>query len=92
MIRQVLGAVSEYERSMIALRLRAGRRRKAERGGFAYGSPHYGTRADGGELVPDEREAAAVARVRQLHDEGRSLREIAAVLTAEGHLPKRSER
>ena len=31
MIRQVLGAVAEYERSMIALRLRSGRARKAQR-------------------------------------------------------------
>jgi DNA invertase Pin-like site-specific DNA recombinase len=35
LIRQILGAVAEYERSMIALRLRAGRRRKAEQGGYA---------------------------------------------------------
>jgi DNA invertase Pin-like site-specific DNA recombinase len=39
MIRQVLGAVAEYERSMIALRLRSGRARKAQAGGFAYGAP-----------------------------------------------------
>ncbi len=32
LIRQVLGAVAEYERSLIRLRLRNGRRRKAERG------------------------------------------------------------
>src|SRR5262249_30714080 len=34
MIRQVLGAVAEYERSMIALRLRSGRARKAQGGGL----------------------------------------------------------
>lgn len=45
MIRQVLGAVAEYEWSMIALRLRAGRRAKHLRGGYAYGAPRYGTRA-----------------------------------------------
>jgi DNA invertase Pin-like site-specific DNA recombinase len=32
LIRQVLGAVNEYERSMISLRLRAGRLRKAQNG------------------------------------------------------------
>jgi hypothetical protein len=36
---------------MVALRLRSGRRRKAERGGFASGSPQYGTRAEAGDLV-----------------------------------------
>src|SRR5437762_2753389 len=56
LIRQVLGAVSEYERGMIALRLRSGRRRKAEQGGFAYGAPSYGYRSERGVVVaePDE--------------------------------------
>lgn len=92
LIRQVLGAVSEYERSMVALRLRAGRKRKAERGGFAYGSPSYGQRAEAGALVDDEREAAALARIRELHAGGVSLRGMATALTAEGHRPKRSDR
>jgi DNA invertase Pin-like site-specific DNA recombinase len=91
MIRQILGAVAEYERSMIRLRLVAGRRRKAERGGYAYGSPHYGVRAEGGALVADPEETAAVARILELRDQGRSLREIAAVLTSEGYRPKRSK-
>jgi DNA invertase Pin-like site-specific DNA recombinase len=92
LIRQVLGAVSEYERSMISLRLRTGRRRKAEKGGFAYGSPHYGYRAEGKQLVADEDEQAALARIRELRGDGRSLREIAGVLEAEGFRPKRSQR
>jgi DNA invertase Pin-like site-specific DNA recombinase len=90
LIRQVLGAVSEYERSMISVRLRNGRRRKAERGGFAYGSPSYGHRAEHRELVPDAREQAALDRIRALHGEGASLRTIAAVLAEEGHRPRRS--
>ncbi len=92
MIRQVLGAVSEFERAMIRLRLRNGRRAKAERGGFAYGSPPLGYRAEGRELVPDEDEQRAVARIRELHGEGLSLREIAATLDAEGVRPKRAAR
>lgn len=92
LIRQVLGAVSQYERSMIRLRLAAGRRRKHERGGFAYGSPAYGTRAANGELVRDDQENAAIACIRRLHRQGKSLREIAEVLTAEGHKPRRSDR
>ena len=39
LIRQILGAVSEYERSMIDLRLRSGRRHKKERGGYARALP-----------------------------------------------------
>jgi DNA invertase Pin-like site-specific DNA recombinase len=92
LIRQVLGAVSEYERSMISLRLRSGRKRKAEKGGYAYGSPAFGSRAEDGELVTDDHEAAALARIRALReaDPNISLRAIAAVLTDEGYKPKRS--
>ena len=50
LIRQVLGAVSQYERSMIALRLRSGRRRNASQGGYAYGAPPFGFKAEDGEV------------------------------------------
>jgi DNA invertase Pin-like site-specific DNA recombinase len=89
LIRQVLGAVNEYERAMIALRLRSGRRKKHDNGGYAYGSPPYGWRAVGRELVEDPEEQAALARVRALRADGASYREIAALLTAEGYRPKR---
>lgn len=92
LIRQVLGAVSEFERGMIRLRLRNGRRAKAERGGYAYGGPPLGYRAEGRELVPDEDEQRAVARIGELHREGLSLREIGATLDAEGIRPKRAAR
>jgi len=91
LIRQVLGAVSEYERSMVALRLRSGRRRKADRGGYAYGSPHYGTRAENKALVADESEQVTLDRIRELHSEGASLRTIAETLTAEGYEPRTSK-
>jgi DNA invertase Pin-like site-specific DNA recombinase len=91
LIRQVLGAVSEYERSMVALRLRSGRRRKADRGGYAYGSPHYGTRAENKALVADDAEQATLDRIRELHSEGASLRTIAETLTAEGYAPRTSK-
>lgn len=92
MIRQILGAVSEYERAMISLRLRRGRARKAADGGYAYGAPAFGTRAEDGELVAEEREQAALARMRELRDGGASLRAIAATLDEEGHEPKRGGR
>ena len=60
LIRQVLGAVNEYERAMIVLRMKAGRRIKASRGGYAgFGSPAFGQRSIDKELVPDEAEQAA---------------------------------
>jgi DNA invertase Pin-like site-specific DNA recombinase len=90
LIRQVLGAVSAYEREMVVLRLRNGRRRKAERGGFAYGSPSFGARAEGGALVDDVNEQAAIRRAVELRADGLSLRAIAETLGAEGHRPKRA--
>lgn len=92
LIRQVLGAVAEYERAMIRLRMDAGRRRKAEKGGFAYGSPAFGYRAENRELAEDDAEQATLTRIRHLRTSGASLREMAATLTAEGYRPKRSDR
>jgi DNA invertase Pin-like site-specific DNA recombinase len=47
-LRRVLGAVNEYERSMISLRLRAGRLRKGQNGGYpgARSSSVIGPRTD----------------------------------------------
>ncbi len=71
---------------MIALRLRSGRRRKAEKGGYAYGSPPFGWRVERGELVADDAEAEALARIAELRSDGASLREIAlALITHEAH-------
>jgi DNA invertase Pin-like site-specific DNA recombinase len=93
LIQQILGAVAEYERSMIALRLRAGRRRKAESGGYAGdGSPPYGYEAVDGELRPVEAEQRAIGRIRELRSSGLSLRLIGDTLAAEGHSPKRGDR
>jgi len=91
-IRQVLGAVSEYERSMITLRLRSGRRRKADRGGYAFGAPRYGYRAEAKELAVHDDEQAAVARICALSAAGVSLRRMGTILIAEGHRPKRGTR
>lgn len=89
LIRQVLGAVAEYERSMIALRLRSGRKRKAKDGGYAYGAPPFGFRVEDGELVPDEGEQETLDRARQLQKGGSSIREIATTLNEEDRRTKR---
>jgi DNA invertase Pin-like site-specific DNA recombinase len=88
LIRQVLGAVNEYERGMIRLRLRRGQQRKAEKGGYAAGRPNYGYRAEGGELVPVPEEQAVIERVRRLRRAGRSYREISAELEGEDLRPR----
>lgn len=89
LIRQVLGAVSEYERAMIVVRLRSGRRAKAARGGYAYGAPPFGYRVEGRELVDDEDEQEALDLMAELHNRGCSLREIAEELNSEGVKTKR---
>ena len=90
LIRQVLGAVAEYERAMTALRLRAARDRKQARGEYAgFGSPALGTRSVGGQLVPDDDELQVIARIFALRAEGASLPQIVRVLTDEGLRPKR---
>lgn len=93
LIRQILGAVNEYERSMIALRMRGGRERKRAAGGYAGdGSPPLGFDAVDHELVPVDSEQRAIRRIRDLHAGGHSLRSIADALHAEGHRPKRGDR
>ena len=51
-----------------------------------------GVRVEGREFVPDDAELAAIARIRELHAGGASLREIIAALDAEGHATKRGGR
>ena len=55
-MRQVLGAIAEYERALIRSRMGAGKAAKLATGGYAGGRPPSGWRAEGKELVPDERE------------------------------------
>jgi DNA invertase Pin-like site-specific DNA recombinase len=92
LIRRVLGAVAQYVRDQTVARLRAGKRRKAEAGGFVGGQPAFGQRAENKALTVDEAEAATVARIRALRASGASLRAIAATLQAEGRPPKRGDR
>lgn len=88
LVRQVLGSISQYERSVIRGRMMAGKAAKVARNGYGGGRPPYGWRAEGGELVEDSTEQALIARVRALSAEGRSLRQIAAQLDSEGLKPR----
>jgi DNA invertase Pin-like site-specific DNA recombinase len=88
-VRQVLGAVAEYERATIVRRMKDGRALKAERGGFAYGEPAYGQRAQDRELAADSAEVQVITRMRQMQAEGLSLRAIARALNDEAVPPKR---
>lgn len=74
---------------MISLCLRSGRRRKAENGGYAFGAPGFGYRAEGRSLVPVAEEQATLERMRALRAEGATYETIARTLSAEGHKTKR---
>jgi DNA invertase Pin-like site-specific DNA recombinase len=88
LVRQVLGAIAQYERALIRSRMGAGKAAKRATGGYAGGRPPFGWRAEGKELVPDEREQEIIALARRLAGEGLSSRQVAARLEQGGHNPK----
>ena len=88
LIRQILGAVNDYERGMIRLRLRRGRERKAERGEYAGGRPAFGYAAMAGELVPAREEQEVIAEARKLRASGASIRAIGRELTRLGFVTR----
>jgi DNA invertase Pin-like site-specific DNA recombinase len=82
LIRQVLNAVAEYERSALVAKLRAARERKKRNGGHAVGCYRFGEHPD------RPHEAETLARLRELRrtDRGRkkaTLAELAATLNVE---------
>jgi DNA invertase Pin-like site-specific DNA recombinase len=92
LVRQVLGAIAEYERGLIRGRTMAGKAAKAARGGYTGGRPGYGTRAVGGALAVDDAEVDAITMIRDLRASGCSYREICAALDAAGLRPRRGIR
>jgi DNA invertase Pin-like site-specific DNA recombinase len=89
LIRQVLGAVNQYNRAVTRAKMEAGRRAAVEAGRRGAGAPPYGFKAEGGRLYPEPQEQAVMARIRALADEGASLNRIAVLLNNEGLLPRR---
>jgi DNA invertase Pin-like site-specific DNA recombinase len=79
LIRQILGAVSQFDKSMTVAKLRCARERKRRAEGKCEGRKSYAERAP---------EAVALAKKLArypVNGRKRSLREIAAALAAEGH-------
>jgi len=75
LVRQMMGAVAQYEKSQIVLKLRGARLRKKAKTGRCEGRKPYGY-YDG--------EAAAVARAKALRSEGLGFDRIAVRLNDEG--------
>jgi DNA invertase Pin-like site-specific DNA recombinase len=75
LVRQVLGAISQFEKASLVAKLRAARERKIAAGGRGSGRFAYVQK------VPE-----VVALVRELHGQRQSLRQISKTLAAHGHL------
>lgn len=88
LVRQILGAVSEYERAMVRLRMEAGKAVKRKAGGYAGGQPPFGYRSQDRELVRDEDEQQTLNRIRRWRREGKTYRDIADRLNYE-RIPSR---
>ena len=82
LIRQVLGAVAEYERDMIRLRMKAGLRRHLRAGGRHGHRAPYGWRWENKQLVPMQSERLIVRTIVGWHESGQSSRQIADGLNA----------
>jgi DNA invertase Pin-like site-specific DNA recombinase len=79
LVRQIFGAISEYEKAMIVLKLRGARQRMKARTGRCEGMKAFG------EARTEKR---AVSRILELRASGLTLDKIAEVLNAEGIKPK----
>jgi DNA invertase Pin-like site-specific DNA recombinase len=86
----IMGAVSQWEREAIGERTRDALRHKRSKG-ERVGNIEFGYRlsADQRPLEPDPTEQAALAGVRNLRRQGRTLRGIAAALNSRGHRTRR---
>lgn len=76
LIRQVIGAVAEWERSIIRLRMKAGRAKKRAEGGYIGGQPPYGYRSIRGQLVPHAAEQKIVRGIVRRRRAGQTMQQI----------------
>lgn len=67
--RQIMGAVAQYERAVIQLRMGAGLRMKASKGGWVGGHQAFGYAVEKGDLVIKQDEAEIVRQIFYLRDE-----------------------
>jgi site-specific DNA recombinase len=90
---QMASVFAELERAMIRERTRAAMKVKRGRRERISGHAPFGWDfGPGGMLVENQAEQRIVAWMRLLHAEGKSLREIAALLNDQGVQPKRAKR
>jgi len=83
LMRQIFGAIAEYEKTMLVLKLRGARVRMRARTGRCEGAKPYG------ELLGEQ---AIIERMQGLHSAGMGFDRIAAALNAEEIKPRRGAR
>ncbi len=91
LIRQVLQAMAEYERRVIAARTKAAMLRHQKNGRRMGSVPPFGWKADPDDpkrLVPDVDEQVSIERMQRLREQGLSLNAICHALEAEGRRPR----
>jgi DNA invertase Pin-like site-specific DNA recombinase len=91
MILTVMAAVATLERDVINERTQGGRRAKADKGGFAYGSPKFGQSSNDGQLVKNDDETKIIDVIRRHHKSGKSLQAIADYLNQNGYKSKQGK-
>jgi len=91
MILTMMAAVAELERAQINERTQGGRKAKAEKGGYAYGSPKFGQSSNDAELVENEDETKIIDIIRKHHKSGKKANQIAKYLNAQGIPTKRGK-
>jgi DNA invertase Pin-like site-specific DNA recombinase len=83
LMRQMLGAFSQYEKSMIVIKLRGARLRKKAATGRCEGAKPFGA-YEGEDIV--------LERILTLRNDGYGFDKIASTLNIEGHKPRRGEK
>lgn len=76
LMRQMFGAIAEYEKTMIVAKLKAARQRKKLKTGACEGRKAFGK---------SEREQVTIGRMRELAAQGLNYTHVADTLNAEGH-------
>lgn len=88
LIRQIVGAVTQYERTVIRGRMMAGKAAKKAKGGYLGGNIPYGFQLVDDQIVTDDEEQKVVALVGRRALAGVSLRQIADELDRKGFKPR----
>jgi DNA invertase Pin-like site-specific DNA recombinase len=90
LVLNVLSSVSQWEREIIAERTSEVMQHMRANGEYTGGSAPYGFRLEDGALVNNDAEQETIMRARELRNDGerRTLRAVASILAAEGHLAR----